>query len=372
MEPEDGWRVAIVTAPRILRRRLERVDGSLNLEIKVDLVEMDSTLPLPSPSSEAGESGTETTAPFSPPNQDTWMETATQSSPTPRGAKRSATGEKGLRNEAQLIELEREYEEGSGWGEAHSRLVVEELLEWLAPRSEQPQARSPSYDEIHRGLHQWLFLGNEPTDTSPLQCDEERRNPTPRPPSYERGVENGGSRPDRRPWFVVEQARYEEVFRQLPIPAIEPFPEGVAEWEEDEPSPSPLVRFAEWPREKSRRRRFNRRRMESDEEDAVPSMVEPAANPPETMETEPVPPPAENDATPLPPTPTERSEPEADTREDQPRGSVFDRLATGHHGGGRHLTGTPTSGTVCPAEFCSGTSARYRRTGRWILTGTAA
>ena len=63
MEPEDRWRVAIATTPRIPRRRLERVDGSPVLEIEVDLAEMSSTLPLPSPSREVDQSGTETTVP---------------------------------------------------------------------------------------------------------------------------------------------------------------------------------------------------------------------------------------------------------------------------------------------------------------------
>ena len=110
------------------------------------------------------------------------------------------------------------------------------------------------YNEIHRGLEQWLFPGGK---SPPPQCSEERHSPTPLPSSYEPGVESGGSRSDRRPWFVVEQVRCEEVFRQLPIPAIEPFSEGVAEWDEDEPSPSPLVWFSEWLREKGRRRRVN-------------------------------------------------------------------------------------------------------------------
>ena len=66
--------------------------------------------------------------------------------------------------------------------------------------------------------------------------------------------------------------------------------------------------------------------MESDEEDATPPIAEIAPNSPEAMEVEPVPPPAENDVTPPSPTTTERPEPKADTREDQPRGSVFTRL----------------------------------------------
>ena len=50
-----GGRPAIAMTPRIPRRRLERVDGSPVLEIEVDLAEMSSTLPLPSPLGEADE-----------------------------------------------------------------------------------------------------------------------------------------------------------------------------------------------------------------------------------------------------------------------------------------------------------------------------
>ena len=77
MEPEDRWRVAIATAHRIPRRRLERVDGSPVLEIEVDLAEMDSTMPLLSPSREVDESGAETAAPPPPPNQAAGMNIST-------------------------------------------------------------------------------------------------------------------------------------------------------------------------------------------------------------------------------------------------------------------------------------------------------
>ena len=246
MEPEDRWRVAIATTPRIPRRRLERVDGSPVLEIEVDLAEMSSTLPLPSSSGEADKSGAETTVPPPPLDRAIGMETTNPSLPPAGGSERGAAGEGNKREEMPRVELEGEYGGGSGWGEAHSRLAVEELQEWLSP-SDQLLARSSSYEEIHWGSHEWLFPGSEP----PHHHRAAPSNTTQFPPSlYELGVEQGGSRPDKRPWFVIEQTRFEEAFTQIPIPVIEPFAEGITEWDEDEASPSPLVRFAEWPREK--------------------------------------------------------------------------------------------------------------------------
>ena len=174
--------------PRIPRRRLERVDGSPVLEIEVDLADLGSTLPLPSPSREVHESGTETTVPPPPLSQDTEMEAFTQSPPPSRRSKRGAAGEGSGRKEAPVIELEGEYEDGSGWGEAHSRLAVEELQGWLSP-SDQILARLSSYEDIHRELHEWLFPGGE---SPPPQSSAEQHNPIPLPFSYESGVEKGG------------------------------------------------------------------------------------------------------------------------------------------------------------------------------------
>ena len=93
MEPEDRWRVAIATTPRIPRRRLELVDGSPVLEIEVDLTEMSFTLPLPSPSREADESGAETTVLPPPRDRATGMETTNPSSPPAGGSERGAACE---------------------------------------------------------------------------------------------------------------------------------------------------------------------------------------------------------------------------------------------------------------------------------------
>ena len=169
---EDGH----ATAPRIPWRRLERVDGSPVLEIELDLDELDATMPLPSPPREAAESGAEVTVSTPPPIQEAGADTATPSSPPSRGAKRPAAGEEGPRSGAPVIELEGEYEGESGWGEVHNRLAVEELQEWLAPRDEPPRARTPTYDELHRGLHQWLFRGGK---SPPLQCSTEHHAPPP-------------------------------------------------------------------------------------------------------------------------------------------------------------------------------------------------
>ena len=127
------------------------MDGSPVLEIEVDLAEMSSTLPLPSPSGEADESGTETTVPRPPLDQATEMETTNPSPPPAGGSERGASCDGTERKETPRVELEGEYGEGSGWGEAHSRLAVEELQEWLSPRAKM-LARSSSYEEIHRGL----------------------------------------------------------------------------------------------------------------------------------------------------------------------------------------------------------------------------
>ena len=184
-------------------------------------------------------------------------------------------------------------------------------------------ARSSSYGEIHGDSMNGYSRGAIPLYRRAAPSTTTQ---SPPPSSYELGVEKGGSRPDKRPWFVIEQARCEEAFTQLPIPAIEPFTEGVAEWDDDEPSPSPLVRFAEWPRGKDRRRRFNPRRMESDDEDATPPEVGPAANPLEAAEEKLVSPRREAAPRRPPVSSTERREPERGTREDQSRGSVFSRL----------------------------------------------
>ena len=58
--------------------------------------------------------------------------------------------------------------------------------------------------------------------------------------------------------------------------------------------------------------------MESDDEDATPPKVGPAANPPETMEEELVSPPLGSSAASAPVSSTERFEPERGTKEDQP------------------------------------------------------
>ena len=131
----------------------------------------------------------------------------------PGGSERGAAGKGNGSKETPLVELEGEYGKGSGWGEAHSRLAVGELQEWLSP-SDQMLARSSSYDNIHWGLHEWLFPGSE---SSLPQSSAEHHNQIPLPSSYELGVEKGGSRPDKRPWFVIEQARCKEAFTQLPI-----------------------------------------------------------------------------------------------------------------------------------------------------------
>ena len=62
MDPEDRWRVAIATAPRIPLRRPQRVDDSPVLVIDVDAAEMALAIPPPSPVGEAHESGRETTS----------------------------------------------------------------------------------------------------------------------------------------------------------------------------------------------------------------------------------------------------------------------------------------------------------------------
>ena len=66
--------------------------------------------------------------------------------------------------------------------------------------------------------------------------------------------------------------------------------------------------------------------MESDDEDATPPKVEPAANPPEAMEEESISPPSGSNAALAPVTTTERLEPETGTREDQLRVSIFSGL----------------------------------------------
>ena len=142
MEPDDHRRVAIAISP-----------GFRVLEIEVDLAEMDSTLPFPSPSREGDESGTGTTVLPPPLDQTTEMEPATQFPPPSRGSKRGAAGEGNWSKEAPLIELEGEYGEGSGGDESPSRIAVEELQEWLSP-CDQLVARSSSYEDIHRGLHE--------------------------------------------------------------------------------------------------------------------------------------------------------------------------------------------------------------------------
>ena len=148
------------------------------------------------------------------------MEASTQSPSPSRGSKRGAAGEGNGGKEAPMIELEGEYEDGSGWDEAHSRLAVEELQEWLSP-SDQILARSSSYEDIHRGLKEWLFPGSE---ASPPQGSAEAHNPIPIPSSYESGLEKGGLGPDKMPWFSIEQARCEEAFIQLPFQLSSPSP----------------------------------------------------------------------------------------------------------------------------------------------------
>ena len=86
----------------------------------------------------------------------------------------------------------------------------------------------------------------------------------------------------------------------------------MAEWDDDEPSPSSLVRVAEWPWERGRRRRFNLRRLESNEED-------------DAREAEPSPPaePEERNGTPSPIPSIEEVPMEAD---DSPAGKNHDQV----------------------------------------------
>ena len=198
----------------------------------------------------------------------------------------------------------------------HSRLEVEELKEWLSP-SDQMLARLSSYDDMGYtlGTPRMAVSGERAPSTA-----EQLRAPTPNLPPFlirsrdrEWGIETLP-----RPWFVLG----------------------------DEPSPSPLLLVSEWPREKERRRRFNPRRMESDEEDTTPLPAEIAVNPPEAMEVELVPPPAENE------------------------GRCLRGLVMKHHGGHHQPMDIRTYRTARPVEFCSGIFARYQLTERWTQTET--
>ena len=71
-----------------------------------------------------------------------------------------------------------------------------------------------------------------------------------------------GSRPRGIPRHIQDQKESEARFHLLPIVAIERFPEGEMEWDNDGATPSPLKPVECWPRLRGRRHRFNPRQVE--------------------------------------------------------------------------------------------------------------
>ena len=86
-----------------------------------------------------------------------------------------------------------------------------------------------------------------------------------------------GSRPPGIPRHIRDQEESKVRFHLLPIVAIEPYPEGEMEWDNDGATPSPLRPVESWPRLRGRRHRFNPREVEGQGETQPPF---PASEPP--------------------------------------------------------------------------------------------
>ena len=150
-----------------------------------------------------------------------------------------ATGESGEILDALLAEFEpsSEMEGGErGWDETLSHQAVEELNQWLKKNGDHSDSPPPPYDGESRSQN----LSSQAMRVEPFSV----------------------SRPRGIPRHIRDQKESEEKFYLLPIVAIEPFPEGEMEWDNDGASSSSLQPVECWPRLRGRRHRFNPRQVE--------------------------------------------------------------------------------------------------------------
>ena len=213
MAPEDKWKVAVAHAPKIPRRS-------------------------PTTSEPDGAVASTSSAPDGPAPANC------------QAVVNPTTGESEEILESLLDEFEPSGEVEGGerkWGETLSHQAVEELTQWLQQSGDHSGSPPP------------------PTGREPGNRNLPSLAPKVEPPL--------GSSPRGTPQHIRAQKESEARFQLLPIIAIEPFPEGDMEWDDDGATPSPLRPVESWPRLRGRRQKFNPRRVECQGEAPPSSLI---------------------------------------------------------------------------------------------------